>query len=149
MTEAMIKDIRSSWEYVADENGENMMVFYDKLFKEAPQARKLFPDDMSKQSEKLAYTVGFVVSNIDRIEEIKGSIEDLGRFHNKLKIDPGYYPVVRDCLIDTIKDKMGEDYKEDIGKSWKVALDFVSDVMINAPEKRENRLKTLLAKLFH
>ena len=149
MTESMIQDIKTSWEYVSDEGGANMMVFYDKLFKTAPEARKLFPKDISKQSEKLAYTVGFVVANIDRIGDIKGSVEDLGRIHNKMNIDPGYYPVVRDCLIETIRDKMGADYRQDIGDAWRAALDFLSEVMINAPEKRENRLKTLLGKLFH
>ncbi|WP_258103252.1 globin domain-containing protein [Marinoscillum sp. MHG1-6] len=148
MNETMIANIRSSWEIMVEDGLENMMMFYDKLFQIAPQVRPMFPEDLSKQSEKLAYTITFVVTNIDRIEEIKGSIEDLGRIHNKLDISADYYPPVKEALIWTIEQKMADKYKAEIGEAWNAALDFLASVMINAPAKRENKLKTLLNKLF-
>lgn len=148
MSDTLVQDIRTSWEVMATSGMENMMMFYDKLFEIAPQVRPMFPEDLTKQSEKLAYTITYVVSNIDRLEEIKESIEDLGRIHNKLEIPADYYPPVKEALIWTIQQKMGGEYSDSIGKSWDTALDMLANIMINAPEKRENRLKKLLNKLF-
>ena len=147
MTAEVIRDIRSSWEYMVDNGPQKMLVFYDKLFEKAPQARGLFPKDLTRQSEKLAYTVGFVVANIDRIDTIKESIEDLGRVHNKLKIKKEYYPVVAETLVETIQHQMGDKYKPQIGESWMKALTALADMMINAPAKRQNRIRKLIGAL--
>jgi hemoglobin-like flavoprotein len=142
-----INVIQYSWERIL-RDPDAMMKFYDRLFIAAPETRKLFPEDLSKQSEKLAYTIGFVVTNIDRLDSIKQSIEDLGRVHNKLNIKAEYYDIVITALIETIQDVMGQDFMPEIGVAWREALEYVSKLMINAPEKRENGFKKLLSKLF-
>lgn len=142
-----IDRINYSWDIVAEHPGA-MLSFYDKLFEVAPQVKHYFPNDLTKQSEKLAYTVGFVVGNLERLNEIEEAIQDLGRFHNRLKIKPEYYVVVKDTLIATIKDIMGARFSEDIRIAWDLALSTVAEIMINAPEKRENRMKKLIGKLF-
>jgi hemoglobin-like flavoprotein len=147
MDQQSINLIRGSWEKLSVEPNK-MMEFYDNLFEIAPDTRKLFPDDVSKQSEKLAYTITFLVSNLERIEEIKESIEDLGRIHNKLNIKPEYYGFVVQALLKTMKDTLQEQYNLETEEAWKAALTYVAEVMINAPEKRENRLKRLINKLF-
>ncbi len=147
MNAEIIRDIRYSWEYMSENGPQKMLVFYDKLFNKAPEARKLFPKDLSRQSEKLAYTVGFVVANIDRIESIKESIEDLGRIHNKLNIDPAYYVPVTETLVETIKEQMGDKYKPGIGESWMTALTTLSEIMINAPKHKRGSFRSLVDKL--
>lgn len=147
MTAEIIQDVRSSWEYMIDDGPQKMLKFYDRLFDKAPHARSLFPKDLTRQSEKLAYTVGFVVANIDRIDSIRESIEDLGRVHNKLKIKPEYYPLVAETLIEVIQDQMGNRYQPKIGESWKKALTAIAEIMINAPAKRKNRIRKLIGVL--
>ncbi len=147
MNENQIKLINTSWDTVM-QYPDAMLSFYDRLFEIAPQAKHYFPDDLTKQSEKLAYTIGFVVGNLERLDEIKGAIEDLGRFHNKLKIKPEYYLSVKTALIETIEHVMKDEYKKEMGDAWDVALTTVATIMINAPEKREPRIKKLLSKIF-
>lgn len=147
MNEQQIELINNSWDIVM-QHPSPMLAFYDRLFEIAPNTKHYFPDDITKQSEKLAYTVGFVVSNLERFDEIKGSIEDLGRFHNKLKIQPEHYMAVKTALIDTIESVMGDKYSKETGDAWDVALTAIATIMINAPEKREPRFKKLLSKIF-
>lgn len=147
MTTQQIAHIQNSWETVSVDS--NLVpTFYNNLFEVAPQVRSYFKDDMSKQSEKLAYTLGFVVANLDRLDEIKESIEDLGRFHQRLHIKPEYYIAVKDVLVRTIGTSLGEKADEEVLKSWDLALSTVAGVMINAPAKRTPRILSLITKLF-
>lgn len=147
MTKAQIQHIQDSWAIVST-NPDLVTNFYNKLFAAAPQVRHYFKDDMSRQSEKLAYTLSFVVANLDRLDEIKESIEDLGRFHQRLHIKPEYYIAVKDILVKTIDEAMGEEPKKEALLAWDLALSTVASVMMNAPEKRKPRLINLVSRLF-
>jgi hemoglobin-like flavoprotein len=140
--------IRYSWERIL-RHPDAMMAFYDKLFQMAPETRRLFQSDIAKQSEKLAYTIAFVVENLDRIDTIKESVEDLGRVHNRMNIQAHHYELVTRALVETIKDVMGADYTEEIGNAWTAALKALAGIMMNAPaERKVSRFKKLLQKLF-
>ena len=147
LTKTQIELIDYSWE-VLSANPNLMMRFYDHLFELAPEAIHFFPDDMAKQSEKLAYTIGFIVGNLDRLEEIKDAIEDVGRFHNKLQIDAYHYENLKKALLMTIEENMGEQYSINVGEAWETVIDFVSETMLNAPGYQKGRLKRLLSKVF-
>lgn len=147
LSKSQIKSIDYSWEILSLKPNA-MMSFYDHLFKIAPETIHYFPDDMTKQSEKLAYTIGFMVGNLDRLEDIKGAIEDVGRFHNKLDIDAYQYENLKIALIETIKENMESSYSLEIEEAWKTLIDYVSDLMINAPSKKKSKLRRLLANMF-
>ncbi|MEP1032552.1 globin domain-containing protein [Ekhidna sp.] len=148
LKEEEINLIDYSWE-VLSTSPQSMMRFYDHLFAIAPETRHFFPDDISKQSEKLAYTIGFIVGNLERLETIKNAIEDIGRFHNKLQIEAYHYTNLKIALVKTIEENMEEKYHEDIGKAWYSALDYVSNLMLNAATKKQGRFVRFTSKLFH
>jgi len=148
MNEHTISIIRDSWILISA-YPDAFIKFYDKLFEISPAAKRFFPeDDLSRQGEKLSYTIGFAVENLDRLNEIKESIEDLGRMHNELNIGAQYYEHVKEALIFTIKEAMGDSYKEEVGTSWDQALTYISNVMINAPAKKRRKPQDLVRKLF-
>lgn len=148
MEQLQVSLIRYSWERIL-RKPDGMLGFYEKLFEAAPETRRMFGTDISKQSEKLAYTISFVVENLERLDEIKGSIEDLGRIHNRLNVQPAHYALVTKVLVDTIADALAEDYSEDIGHAWTAALKHIAEVMLSAPEERKaSPIKRLFDKLF-
>ena len=146
MKQEQIDSITTSWERLSTE--PNLIkTFYGKLFEIAPQTRHYFPEDMTKQSEKLAYTLGFVVGNLNRLEDIKEAVEELGRTHRKLKIKDEEYEYVKQALLITIDETLDGDNKTTLD-AWDIALSYVSDVMINAPEIRKPSKRTLFQRLF-
>lgn len=147
MNKKQIRLIQDSWT-VAVTVPNAMGLFYNRLFEIKPEVRSLFPDDLAKQEEKLAYMLGYVVQNLDRLEEITGSIQDLGNSHAKANVKPEYYPPVGEALVWTIQQALGDDYKDEVGEAWGVAYGYLSDKMINAPTKREKRIGNLISKLF-
>ncbi|WP_436516291.1 globin domain-containing protein [Ekhidna sp. To15] len=125
-----------------------MTKFYDHLFDIAPETIHYFPDDISKQSDKLAHTMNFVVSNLTRLEDIKNTIEELGRFHNRLDIEPEHYLKLSTALVRTIKENMGDRYKDEIGEAWNKVLEYLSQVMLNARTKKRKNIIANLITLF-
>ena len=147
LSKAQIEDIDYSWEIIC-ENPDTMIRLYDHFFDLSPEAVHFFPDDLSKQSEKLAYTIGFVVSNLDRLETIKETIQDLGRFHNQLNIDAYHYENLKVAFNLTVREVMKDRYHENIGDAWNIALSCLSQWMLNAPRKKKRSIKILMDKLF-
>ncbi len=149
ISEKDIENIRTSWDFIMADGLNNMLQFYAHLFEIAPETRVYFRDDMTKLSEKLSYTINILVSNIDRFDSLKPTLEELGRTHNNLNIQPSDYIQVKLALLHTVKAVMGPVFHEDIGKSWDKVLTAVSSIMINAPKKKEeNKIGGLLKKLF-
>ncbi|WP_436515952.1 globin domain-containing protein [Ekhidna sp. To15] len=147
MTSEQIEAITSSWEKVSQEK-DLITCFYGKLFEIAPQTKRYFPQDLTKQSEKLAYTLGFVVGNLDRLEDIKEAVEDLGRTHRKLKIKDEEYGYVKEALLITIDEAIEGDNTTAL-QAWDSALSYIAGVMINAPDQRKVRKRSLFKRLFN
>lgn len=146
MTNSQIQAITNSWDQVS-RDPNLIKTFYGKLFEIAPQTKHYFPNDLTKQSEKLAYTLGFVVGNLDRLEDIKESVEELGRTHRKLKIKDEEYGYVKEALLITIDEAIDGDNTEAI-EAWDTALTYIAGLMINAPEIRKPAKRSLFQRLF-
>ncbi len=147
MTTEQIDLITHSWEEVS-QDPEIIANFYRKLFQIAPHTKRYFPEDLTKQSEKLAYTLGFVVGNIDRMETIVESIQDLGRKHRQLRIRDEEYVYVKDALLATIDEALPGD-NEQVLAAWDEAITYLSQVMIDAPATRTTGRRTLWDRLFN
>ncbi len=138
LNESQIQLIEFSWE-VINENPLSMLKFYDHLFEIAPETIHFFPDDIRMQSDKLAHTMNFIVTHLNKLDNIECSINELGRFHNKLEIEPSHYSKLKVALIRTIKENMGEKYEESIGQAWETTLDYLSARMLGAKPVRKSK----------
>lgn len=147
MTSESVRMITRSWDHLS-RDPRLVFNFYSRLFDIAPETKKYFPDNLNKQSEKLAHTLNFLVLNLDRIGDIQESIEDLGRFHNKMNIKPEYYGYVKEALLTTIQETLDDKCENGVIEAWDMALTHVAHTMINAPEKRRNSKFSLWNKLF-
>lgn len=145
INESQIQLIAYSWEVLC-EYPQSMNVFYDHLFEIAPETIHFFPDDISHQSDKLAHTMNFIVSNLEQLDNISDTIKDLGRFHNKIEIEPKHYIHLRVALIKTIKDNMGIKYHEEIGEAWDSVLYQLSQLMLKAGPKKKRKFISLLRR---
>lgn len=148
LTDQDLENIRDSWQYVVQDELQNMLKFYTRLFEIAPEVRMYFPDDMTKLAEKLSYTLNILVSNLEDFESLKPTLENLGRKHRQFGVESYHYKYVVDALLYTVKQIMDVHYRKEIGISWKKALVAVSTVMINAPKEKANRYTSFLKRIF-
>lgn len=136
LTESEIDLIRSSAEKMAELNVTATNLFYANLFKEVPEIRVLFPDEMFDQSEKLWASIVMVVESVDDLTEIVPALRDLGARHIAYGAEPEHYGVVSRVLIETIKTLMAEDWTPEHQATWVKAMGIVVETMLSGAAQR-------------
>ena len=145
--------IASSWRIMKNEAGPaNSLFFYDAFFKEAPEAKKYFmrkgDADFKVLQKKFDHTIGFITDNSHRLDKVTDAIKDLGTLHNRLKIDHKYYDLFNKAVLNLLDDVLKEKNTPEIREAWTIALEHIEGIMIQAPDRKENKFKALLDKLF-
>lgn len=149
LTKEDANNIVSSWQSLAGKELQTMTAFYNALFKMAPEVRFYFPDDMGSLSKKLQMTIDVVIDNIHDIDALIPELHKLGRFHKKkIGVEPSHYPFVVKALVFTIRKAMGDEYRDEVGESWRKMMVFISRHMIAAPPKNENSVVTFFKNIF-
>lgn len=147
LNETQIKSIHFSW-VVIQEDPEAMLSFYDHLFEIAPETRHFFDNDLTKQSDKLKMTFEFLVDHLEQFEYVQDAIEKLGKFHNRIQIEPCHYVSLKVALLKMIEENMGDKFSSEIEEAWKVVIDYVSEVMINCSVNNNGKLGRIFTSLF-
>lgn len=120
---------------VLKEHGEAITTaMYKILFEKYPQTEELFKNAAPGQYKRLASAVYAYAENIDQLENLSKSIEQISAVHVKAHILPEHYPMVGDSLLQAIKKVLGDAATDDIMAAWEEAYGFLANVLI-AKEK--------------
>ena len=106
-------------------------LFYNKVFAIAPQARGLFRSNMTDQGRLLTHMLGGIVYSLSRPEHLTTGLKKLGQSHIKYGVKPAHYPIVKQAMMETIDETLGDLKTEKSLDAWSTALDFVMDAMQN------------------
>lgn len=132
MTDRQRDVIRTSFAKVAKLGDGAGQAFYDRLFRNAPQVRPMFPDEMSGQSGKLVMALKAVVDNIGDWPRLGAVVDELARRHVAYGVLPAHYPIVGLTLLETLGDALGEDFTPETRDAWAAAYGALADRMIAA-----------------
>ena len=125
--------VQTSFELVAARKTEAAAIFYGKLFELAPEVRPMFvKNDMRVQGEMLMNMLGAAVRGLDRLEELKPALEDLGRRHIAYGVQIPHYAIVEACLLYTIETIAGSAFNLDLKLAWTDIYNFIAQTMIEA-----------------
>ena len=105
--------------------------FYDKVFAAAPSIRALFKNDMAMQGRMLTHMLIGIVYSLSRPEHLVLGLKTLGKSHQKYGVRPEHYPIVKEALLETIEEQMGENSSDKVRDAWSQALDLVTNAMKN------------------
>jgi hemoglobin-like flavoprotein len=130
MNQAQIERLEKSFNLLAPRAQELSDRFYAKLFVQHPEVRPMFPRDMSGQKQKLIASLSLVVKNLQKPENLREPLLEMGKRHVDYGTLPEQYPVVRGVLVSVMADMAGEAWNTQLDVDWKVAIDFVSSIMI-------------------
>jgi hemoglobin-like flavoprotein len=135
MTSHQINLIRLSWAKVGAIDplvvGD---LFYGKIFEIAPGAREMFNKPIAEQSKKVFAMLSYVISKLDRLEDVIGEIAKLARRHATYGVKEEHYAVVGNALLWTLEKGLGEDWNEDLKEAWADCYSTLATAMINAAE---------------
>ena len=104
-------------------------LFYERLFALNPDFQPLFKNDMRLQGVKLMAMLTMVVYNLPEPSQILPAIRDLAVRHVKYGVKLADYDALRDALLWTLKEALGEDFTPAVGEAWTVCYDELADEM--------------------
>ena len=104
--------------------------FYEHLFVLAPQTRKMFPPDMTIQTERLFAALLDAVDAMDQPESIRRQLRALGAAHaQRYLVTEDLYVHVGQALIRAVRDVTG-DLSTLTASAWSSVYQWLADEMI-------------------
>ena len=138
MTNKQIDLVKTSWAIVATIDPVTVGgLFYNRLFEIAPQLRSMFHSPVPEQSKKLMAMINYVISKLDKLEDILHEVAKLAKRHVSYGVKPEHYSVVGEALLWTLEKGLGEKWNNEIEEAWTICYQVLSSAMINASEWTE------------
>ena len=106
-------------------------VFYGKIFEKAPFVRRLFSKSILDQGRLLTHMLGSIVYSLARPEHLVMGLKRLGQSHMRYGVKDEYYPLVKETMLETIEEILGDLHTPLIRQAWSQALDFVTETMMS------------------
>ena len=104
-------------------------LFYERLFAANPSFRPLFSDDMRVQGVKLMTTLTLVVYNLHQPGQVLPAIRDLGARHVGYGVKLADYDALKEALVWTLEQSLGEDCTPAVRDAWSVCYDELAQEM--------------------
>lgn len=129
-----IDRIRASFKEISPHADDLTRIFFTRLFTAGPGVRALFPRDAyaegSGRGQDLIASLGIVVKNLHRLDAIEHLLMDMGARNQRAGAQPQHYGMVRDALINAMRDIQGPTWNETLQSDWSQTLNVVASVMI-------------------
>ena len=131
-----VETLESSFDLVAPQGNELVARFYTRLFETAPEVKPLFDRvDMARQQQSLLNTLVVLRESLRDLSEVIPDLEDLGARHAGWGVRAEHYPPVISCLVATMAEVGGSDWKPEYSSAWTEACETVRDVMLRGAEQ--------------
>jgi hemoglobin-like flavoprotein len=93
-------------------------LFYQRLFELDPSLRVLFKGDMTEQGRKLMSTIKMAVYSLERWDEIRPALQELGRRHAHYGVTAKHYDTVAEALLWMLAQGLGEAFTPEVREAW-------------------------------
>ncbi len=104
-------------------------LFYERLFTLNPGFRSLFRNDMRIQGIKLMTMLAMVVYNLPDPGAVSPAIRDLAVRHTDYGVKAADYEALREALLWTLEQALGDDLTPAIREAWTVCYDELASDM--------------------
>jgi hemoglobin-like flavoprotein len=130
--------VQSTFEKLAARKEEAARLFYEKLFQIAPHVRPMFARvDIAVQGAMLMNMLAAAVKGLDRLEELRPILQDLGRRHAGYGVRIEHFAAVEECLLYLVKTFTGDEFNLDVQLAWVRIYNFIAQTMIEAMVEAE------------
>jgi hemoglobin-like flavoprotein len=133
MTGQQIQLVQQSWQYVSALNPVTVgTLFYTRLFEIAPEVQPMFRAPVPEQSKKLLAMISYVISKLDRLDEIVDEVGKLAQRHVQYGVQEKHYTIVGVALLWTLERGLDKYWNEDLKAAWVACYGVLSGAMIQA-----------------
>ena len=134
MTPEQIDLIRRSFDRIWPVRRKLAGLFYSRFFELAPDARRLFPDDMERQQLKLMDMIAAIVGALDKREIFQPVISPTGRQHAQFGVERSHFAAFGDALMGGLEQQLCPAFTPGLKQAWITLYDAVQSEMIRAAQ---------------
>lgn len=129
--------IRGSFSLLAGREEQLALRFYEKLFAAHPEVEPMFEHtDRRRQRQALLGALKLAVANLDKPEVLDPALRALGKKHVGYGAEPAHYPVVREVMLGSLADLLGEEFTPSTRAAWDEALRAVESKMLEGTQEK-------------
>lgn len=139
LTAQQARLIRESIEALDDLAGPMTVLFYGRLFELDPSLRPLFHIDIREQASKLIAMLQTVVDSLDRFDQLRPQLAELGARHVDYHVRPEHYRTLRDALLWALGRALDLQFDPETRAAWTVLLDAISQAMLAGAQQGSAR----------
>ena len=129
--------LESSFNLVAPKADELVSIFYDRLFREHPEVRPLFPEVMNEQKKHLVAALAAVIQNLRNPEGLTQILSELGLRHVDYGVQREHYPIVGQTLLASLAEIAGEAWSDELEQEWSNAYEAIQSIIFKALDAKE------------
>lgn len=122
-------ELQRSLDYLLRNEEDFANKFYTRVFEKSPEVRTLFKNNMTSQGKLLTHMLGGIVYSMSRPEHLTLGLKLLGESHARYGVLEAHYPIVLSCLLETIKEELGDYYSGQLIIAWEKALTMITTEM--------------------
>jgi hemoglobin-like flavoprotein len=130
LTDAQIDRVQSSFADVLPIAEAAGMMFYERIFTLAPEARALFGDDIAAQARRTMAAVKTAVDGLRTLDEVAPFLVRLGARHVGYGVVPEHFDVVGAALMWTLERGLGEKFTPAVAEAWGEVWQIIVDTML-------------------
>ena len=119
------------------------MLFYERVFTLAPEARSLFADDIRPQAKRTMAAVKFAVDGLRDLDRVAPYLVKLGARHVGYGVKPEHFDVVGSALMWTLEQGLGDTFTPETRDAWNAVWELVAGAMLTG--MAEARLRSACA----
>lgn len=122
-------ELQCSMNFLLEDEDRFAELFYEKVFQIAPGVKALFRNNMTEQGRLLTHMLGGIIHSLSRPDQLQNGLKTLGKNHLSYGVKAAHYPVVKQAMMETITEILGENKSSKTIDAWNSALDFVIENM--------------------
>jgi hemoglobin-like flavoprotein len=136
MTPAQAELVRRSFDLLWPARRGLAEDFYARFFALAPDARRLFPENLERQQMKLMDMIASIVGALDEREIFQSVIHQTGVQHAQIGVLPTHFAAFGDALVGGLEQQLGPAFTPELKEAWVVLYRTVQDQMISVASSR-------------
>lgn len=129
-----LEHMRQSFPVMFQHKGEITRKFYHDLFRDAPETREMFGDNMGTQREMLATVLTTLAKASFKPETVQDILYRLARSHARLGLTTQQFEAGEAALHNAITSTMTGKVPVEVLTAWQTAVRRVIEAMRNPPE---------------
>lgn len=129
MTPQQVAAVQTSFAAIKPIADTAAALFYQRLFAIAPEYKRLFSGDMTRQGRMLMNMLSTAVNGLSKPETIVPAVKELGRRHAAYGVAETDYKVVGGALLWTLERGLGVAFTADVKEAWASAYGLLAGVM--------------------